>query len=203
MGQVKIHNSKKALAAKIQLRENVLTMVMPAHVLDAFCGPTGEMHAHVWHRADSYLGVDSDWLISDRRRRMVCDNRLALRALDLSRFNIFDLDAFGHPWEQAIIVAARRRWKKGERGALLLTSGGERNLSSGTVSRSVQELLGTSTRQQGVLASSRAAARNVTLQCIDALLLRMGVKQIKRWEASCLNGGQTMFYAAIAFEGNG
>jgi hypothetical protein len=45
---------------------------------------------------------------------MFCaDNTRVLRAIDLSRFSIFDFDAYGSPWVQAVILADRRRVARG------------------------------------------------------------------------------------------
>jgi hypothetical protein len=46
---------------------------------------------------------------------MFCaDNRHVMRAIDLAPFSIFDLDSYGSPWVQAIILADRRRVDAGE-----------------------------------------------------------------------------------------
>jgi hypothetical protein len=117
----KIHNGAAAHQAKITLRERVLEMVKPAHVFDAYCGPTGEMWKAVWSKAASYTGCDTDYRPFDPRHRFVADNRTVMRSIDLHKYNVFDLDAFGEPWEQLLILSARRMWKPSERGALLLT----------------------------------------------------------------------------------
>jgi len=44
-----------------------------------------------------------------------------MRALPLQEFSIFDFDAYGSPWEHAIILCARRRVQPGERLGLVLT----------------------------------------------------------------------------------
>jgi hypothetical protein len=79
------------------------------------------MWSAVWKRASDYVGVDEVYKPWDPRRRFVGDNRIVMRAVDLQPFNVFDLDAFGDPWEQLVILAARRKWAPGERGAVLLT----------------------------------------------------------------------------------
>lgn len=117
----KIHNGGVARSAKVSLRERVLEQVQPAHVLDAFCGPDGEMWRAVWNKAASYVGIDEAYKPFDPRRRFVGDNRKIMRSIDLQAFNVFDLDAFGEPWEQLVILTARRTWSPGERGAVLFT----------------------------------------------------------------------------------
>lgn len=190
----KVHNSKNALAAKIDLRRRVLEHVSPAHVLDVFCGQVGEMWQRAWFDAESYLGIDREWRIEDRRRRMVCDNRIALRALDLQAFNIFDLDAFGQPWEHAIILAARRRWAPGEIGAMVLTDGGKLYTQRSGASNVIRELLGDVGSTHGGLAGTFLSEG-----CEREILHRMSVDVTHRWKAV----RKFMCYTAIVFRGKG
>lgn len=96
------------IGAKIKIRENVLLAIGTdrASVFDAFAA-AGELHKAVWHRAHSYVGCDLQFFRDDRMA-FVADNRRVLRSIDLAQFNLFDLDAFGSPWEQAYIIAKRR-----------------------------------------------------------------------------------------------
>lgn len=111
------------LAQKIEIRRHVLAAITPAaaFVFDAFAG-TGSMFKHVWHEAAGYVGCDERWH-NDERCAFVADNRRVLRVIDVSRFSIFDLDAYGSPWDQLTIIAARRRLVPGEQLGLVLTEG--------------------------------------------------------------------------------
>lgn len=104
----KTNNHKTGKSAKIALREQVLTEIgaNQAHVFDAFAG-AGMMYRHVWHCAASYAGCDLEWY-PDQRLAYVADNRRVLRTVDLSPFNIFDLDAYGSPWEHLLILVNRK-----------------------------------------------------------------------------------------------
>jgi hypothetical protein len=73
------------------------------------------MWTHVWREAAGYVGCDLKWF-ADERCCYVADNRRVLRCADLSSFTCFDLDAYGSPWEQALIVAARRETVARARG---------------------------------------------------------------------------------------
>lgn len=118
----KTPNHPAGLEAKIDLRRWVLERVRPARVLDAFAGK-GAMYSAVWHQAESYAGIDRfQWPAGDLR--WVGDNRRVLRCIDLQPFNVFDLNSFGDPWYQALIVAARRDVKPEETIGMLFTSGG-------------------------------------------------------------------------------
>lgn len=119
-----VENAPDGRAAKAQIRQHVLDAITPtaAVVFDAFAG-AGVMYDMVWHRAAGYVGCDEVWA-NDARCCYVADNRRVLRAINLAPFTIFDFDAFGNPWEQALIVTARRPpLQKGERVGLVYTDG--------------------------------------------------------------------------------
>ena len=54
------------------------------------------MHIAVWNRASHYVGCDLEFY-RDERTAFVANNIRVLRTIDLSEFNIFDLDAYGVP----------------------------------------------------------------------------------------------------------
>lgn len=191
----KTHNGELALDAKIELRENVLAEIPQARVFDGFCGPSGEMHRSVWNRASSYLGVDTAWLQSDTRRRFVCECSLVLRSIDLQPFDVFDFDAFGSPWSEALILAARRKWAPGERGALVLTDGSANKMKFGPFG-AMQQLVGKA-HHKSLREPMRRAA-------VMAWCRRAGVTPERVWTArgySSQIGGMEMFYVAVVFHG--
>lgn len=198
-----VDNTKKSHGAKVELRLRVLEHVTPAHVFDAFCG-LGEMYRGAWKNAASYVGCDErPWDPKDERRRFVADNRRVLRAIDLHAFNVFDLDAYGGPWEQLHIIAARRTWKTGERGAVILTDGSTRKTRLGQGSHAMNSLVGAKTlRAFGVSLKSSASMADAALR---AWYARAGVVPKKSWMAQSLggdNGGSPgMRYTAVVFEG--
>jgi len=78
------------------------------------------MHELAYADCADWLGVDKDIRSPGS---VHCDSRLVLRAIDIQPFNLFDIDAFGAPWEHVWIVAQRRKLKRGESIALAITSG--------------------------------------------------------------------------------
>ena len=117
-------NAKHGTPTKVQLRRHVLAAVTPerAVVFDAFAGE-GKMYQAVWKDAAGYVGCDERWH-DDERCCFVGDNHRVLRAIDLAPFTVFDLDAYGSPWDQLTIIAARRpRLGPGDRIGILLTEG--------------------------------------------------------------------------------
>ena len=133
MSIIGTHNSPNSLSAKLTMRRHVLAQVSPARVFDAYCGPGGERHAGVWRDAAASVGCDRAWRVEDGRRRYAADTLLVLQSIDLSAFNVFDVDAFGDPWPAAIKVL-RRRWEKAEVGALCVTDGSSMKTRWGAMS---------------------------------------------------------------------
>ena len=105
---------------KIVIRQRLLAEIAKPSVLEAFAGS-----GHIWrecYHGLPYLGLDLKPL-DDGRTLLKVDNRKFLRAADLSDFNFFDLDAYGSPWHQFLIVMHRRKLAEGEKIAVALTEG--------------------------------------------------------------------------------
>ncbi len=96
-----IHNSSPD--TKILLRKQILEQTENPVVFDAFSGP-GKMRDAVYSAVD-WTGVDKD---ADSPDAIHADNRDILKAVSLDKYNFFDLDAFGCPWEQVWIISQRR-----------------------------------------------------------------------------------------------
>ncbi len=203
----KVHNASGTAAVKANIRRNVLEHVQPARVLDAYCGPDGMMFHDVWHAADAYIGIDEEWKTTDTRRRHAGDNARIIRAIDLQAFNVFDFDAFGSPWELMVVLAARRQWKRGERGAVILTDGGSMYGQFGQPSSGIANLL--HLPHGSKLAPGRDAAKESAEMALQAWLRRVAVRPVAAWgvDASAkergADGGLDMIYKAVVFDGLG
>lgn len=189
----KVKNHPAGLAAKIEVRRKVLTAIgaSEARVFDAFSGD-GEMYRSVWREAVHYVGCDLDWH-RDERCAYVCDNRRVLRAIDLSQVTIFDLDSFGSPWEQAIIVAARRIVQSGERIGLVLTEGSGLYLKQGGLPRAIVELTGLKSRMPGL----GRWQGDVIDRALAGLADRMNCRLEKRWEAHRTPGAAVRYIGMV------
>jgi hypothetical protein len=132
---------------------------------------------------------------------MCCDNQLALRALDLTRFNVFDFDAFGSPWNQALLLAHRRKWKRGEQGAIVLTDGSSMKIRYGELPHAMANLIGCDPK----CSAKTSIASNMQRLALQGFARRAGVKLTKLWRFEgngSGKGGQTMTYIAALLEGN-
>lgn len=102
------------LADKVMLRARHLPPVDPVRVLDCYAGE-GVVWRHVRQvtgRDIRTTGID----VRDLGYLLPGDNRAYLMSMDLNRFDVIDLDAYGVPFEQIQIVAER-----GFQGVLFIT----------------------------------------------------------------------------------
>lgn len=171
-------NRPHALETKFQLRRQALELIGAdnAHVLEVFAGQHGRMHAEVWHQAKSCTGLDIHFELSDPRTRYVGDSLRLLRQIELSAYNIFDIDPWGDPWHALYLIAKRRVWKSGERVCLTVTDGAWMKLRTGEVTAGVIGLV-------GVRAISPDAAERVRLECLQAVLDIARASMVRRFEA--------------------
>lgn len=192
----KTHNSASAAHAKVSMRDALMEHIGAAscRVFDAYAGP-GAMHDAVWCRAASYVGCDTEWF-QDARRVFVADNQLVMRAIDLDAFNVFDLDAFGSPWECATILAARRRVSPGEVVGLCLTDGSGLKLKMSGVPHALARLAGVS----GNVKLANRGHGPMFDRALAVVCERMGARLEKRWQARSTVRA-SMFYEAVAMRG--
>jgi hypothetical protein len=193
----KTDNNPQAFKAKVQIRENVLKAVgAKAVVFDGFAG-SGEMYSAVWRHAAGYTGCDLKWQ-RDERLMFSADNRRVLRAIDLAPFTIFDLDAYGSPWEQAIIIADRRRVQPGELFGLILTEGNGFAYKSNVMPHAIRVLTGL---KPGVVGLSKKMDGVIDRATIG-LAKRMRCIIRNRWQAEGRTGA-SMRYIGLVLEGKG
>lgn len=96
------------LGTKARIRADYLrsTDKKSVYVLDAFAGD-----GTVWKRVKEMLPeVDITYLGIDKKKYarpevIMGNNQKVMRGLDLTKFDLIDLDAFGCPWEQLQICA--------------------------------------------------------------------------------------------------
>lgn len=196
MAKSKTNNAPAAHKAKVQIRRNVMDAIGIVRVFDAFAGDGGMWRA-VWSEARHYVGCDLEWY-RDARLAYVADNRRVLRAIDLGEFNTFDLDAYGSPWEQALILADRRPVAAGEKIGLLLTEGSGLKLKMGGFPGALRMLAGI--RAGAVGGGTGASRAELNDRAIAGLAKRMNCNVLNRWEAHGKTGTH-MAYIGLVFEG--
>lgn len=188
------------LVAKLQVREKVVETLGPGEcrVLDLFSGADRRMYEGVWKKAAAYVACDARPWKGSEPARYVCDNRLLLRAIDLSPWNVYDLDAYTDAWDQLLILAHRRTWAPGERGAIVLTDTSQAALAKGKLSRSLARLVGME------VVRGEAAARladDVQGRALKAWATTSRVTPTRIWVAQGSKKAKGTLYEAVVFEG--
>lgn len=179
----KTDNNPQAFKAKVDIRRRVLAAAGDqVGVFDGFAG-SGEMYSAVWKEAAIYVGCDLKRQ-GDGRMMFAADNRRVLRAIDLAPFNVFDLDAYGSPWEQAIIIADRRRVAPGELVGLVLTEGAGLSYKANVVPLAIAALTGLRAGIVGLAKKQDA----IIDRAIAGLAKRMSCEVVKRWQAEGRTG---------------
>jgi hypothetical protein len=192
----KVENAKLGWRAKVQIRQHVLDALTPkrAVVFDAFAGP-GLMWSEVWKHAAGYVGCDERWH-RDTRCCFVGDNRRVMRCVDLTPFTVFDLDAFGSPWEQALILAARRRLAPGERIGLVLTEGTWMKTRTGTGwPAALRQATGISRAAGGM--GDKGFHDELIARALRSVVRQMGGKVVKQWRAIGVTGARMRYIGAV------
>jgi hypothetical protein len=176
--QVRIKNHRGGRSAKIEIRQHVLDAIgYKASVFDAYAG-SGEMYREVWRLASGYVGCDTEWC-RDGRTLYVCDNRRVMRCIDLNRFSIFDFDAFGSPWHQMLLLAARRSVQAGERIGVVFTDGTLVKLKQGGLPNAMAVAAG----MTGKISGLQRWRDDIIARAIHGVAKRIGCKVERQWQA--------------------
>jgi hypothetical protein len=133
---VKTNNAK--IRAKCDIREYVMSQIDRQSVLDIFCG-NGEMYNSVWHKAMNYQGIDKVKFF-DFRNTLCGDADKLIRRVDLTRFNIFDIDSYGSPYE--ILDYLTQTIRPSGDVAFVITDGISIDLRLGRVCKGIRNLVG-------------------------------------------------------------
>lgn len=160
-------------------------------------GGIGKMYSEVWKDAGSYTGCDMKPQ-RDSRLMFCADNRRVMRAIDLAPFKVIDLDSDGSPWEQAIIVADRRRVAPGELFGLILTEGAGFAYKSNIVPTAIGVLTGL---RAGIVGLGKKQDQVID-RAIAGLARRMSCTVEKRWQATG-NTCAAMRYIGLVLRGRG
>lgn len=191
----KVDNHPARAHAKVALRRWMIGAIgaTELRVFDGFAG-SGAMYRAAWHQAAAYTGCDLRHFGGDRRA-FVGDNCRVLRAIDLAAFNVFDLDAYGSPWRQATIIAARRTLAPGERVGFVFTDGAPMRARFGAIETSLAAMAGVEPNLTGMSLQWRT----LTARAVTKLAKRMGGAVVEFRAAD--TGSKPILYSAALIEG--
>jgi len=193
-GASKRNNAAESLPAKVAMRQRVLAAIPNPSVLDAFAG-SGMMWRRVWRAADC-VGIDLKWYPDRKRPAYVADNLRVMRCIDLSRFNIFDLDAHSSPWAAALVLASRRQVAPGELIGICLTDGHRTKVALGKPAKAMTELAGVDRAAPGM----QRHHEEIVARAMDGLAERMRCDVVSREQVSGTSAARVQ-YAAMVLRG--
>jgi hypothetical protein len=196
----KVDNAERGWRAKVEIRQRVLDELTPAKtvVFDAFAG-TGLMWSAVWQQAAGYVACDERWH-EDARCCYVADNRRVLRCIDLAPFTCFDLDAYGSPWEQALIIAARRpRLRRGERLGLVVTEGTSLSTRFGRWPAALRQATGL--KRSAADVGAMHLHDDLITRALARLVRQMGGRLVRQWRSVGKSAAQVR-YVGVVIEGS-
>ncbi len=139
----------------------------------------------------------------DERAAYVADNRRLMRTIDLNDFNVFDFDAYGSPWEQCLILGARREMRKGEKIGLVITDGTNMNLKLGGLPVALSLLTGLKQEKGKAKISGAGKQHNEISDMAIRKIEEMLNAKITHRSPAVGKKVSRMRYEAIIFEGLG
>lgn len=205
----KTDDREEALAGKVALRVWLASQFpQKPRVLEVFCGVAAAMWALAWRdHSSAYTGIDqAKSFIEERPDVRVGDALDVLATLDLGKYDIVDVDAWGTPWRVVRAVAGRRALAAGERFGLLTTDGSGLNVRfKGAADDSTRWFM------RGFPAPRMTEALvPITVSGLRATARAMGARLVAMRRVTSLVGRRKkgpgannvpMFYAAALLEG--
>jgi len=107
------------MAIKVAIRKNEIGDLAKAHVLDAYSG-----HGDIWRKIKRELPgtvITVDEIEIKKRKGIYLrgDNLKYLSGMELSQYDVIDLDAYGIPYKQLEIIFKYARTRHGEKKAII------------------------------------------------------------------------------------
>ena len=178
------------IAAKEEIRKEILAKIQNPSVLEVFCG-AGEMYQKAWHSADMYTGIDKRKFF-DERHTICGDADKAIRIVDLNKYNIFDIDAYGSPYNILSYIVHNRVFN--DKSAFVVTDGSAMDLRLGRVSKGLRELSGV---KNHVLKKASNIHDELILKAIENIEKITGKKSTNFMIAKGRTGAAMRYYAFV------
>ena len=186
---VKTNNAKTN--AKPEIRHRILSMIDSPRVLEVFCG-AGEMYHSVWHMADRYTGIDKVKYF-DNRHTICGDAKKAVKLIDVSDYNIFDIDAYGSPYDVLNIVLSRYQGDA-KRLAFILTDGINMDLKMGRICKGLRSLLDVDSK---IFKKANNLHGKIVEDIVDIVAEKLKAKVIHKEFAKGNTGAAMRYYAFV------
>lgn len=146
------------LDAKVAIRKHFLSLVEKPVVLECFGGEERKIYNMC------YTDFDTTSLeLKKTKGTMSIDNKKFIASADLTKYNYFDLDAYGSPYELMINIIKRKTGKY----ALILTDGIHRKMIYGECPKLIQFAM-----------NNKAQIKIPTLHLHHNFIIRLLIKKI-------------------------
>ena len=187
---VKTNNAKNK--SKIQIRENVLSLFKnERNVLEVFCGD-GKMYRDVWKKGDKYTGIDIVEF-NDERETIQGDSKEVLNSLDIDRYNIFDIDAYGSPYEELSIILKKLDRNKYNEYAFIITDGLGIDLKMGNIAHSLRSILDIKSSK---IKNAHKLHEVFIQKIVDKLIKNFNnIKETKFYHTKGITGANMRYYS--------
>ena len=182
---VKTDNAK--ITSKVDIRKESLKFIKDSSVLEVFCG-AGEMYKDVWQEANNYTGIDKRKFF-DKRHTLCGDALSVVKQIDISGYNIFDIDAYGSPYHILLEIAQRIDL---DHVSFCITDGTNMDLKMGRVSRGLREILGAENK---ILKKAHIVHDLLISQVIDRIASITSMEVVKKRIARGITGSSMRYYA--------
>lgn len=152
------------------------------------------MRDGAWYDAASWFGIDAD-LQSVATAYGRCED--VLRCIDVSPFDVYDIDPFANPYQALWIIGQRMR-RDARRVGVLLTDGGgagfanlQTTFRAAGWSRQMMDAMGV--RPSDKRSGLKGRGSNIVAQT----MVRSWIGDIERWWSAKNSTGTTFYYGAI------
>lgn len=186
---VKTDNAK--ITAKKKIREFILSKVEKTSVLEVFCG-AGDMYRDVWHQADSYTGIDKRKFF-DKRNTLCGDAEKVLSVIDIDCFNVFDIDAYGSPYDCLDLILKRYAGNHKE-VAFIITDGVAMDLRMGRICKGIRNIIGIDSH---ILKKANLIQEELIIKIIENIELKLNGRVFFKKFAKGKTGAAMKYYAII------
>ena len=102
-----VHTDNCNFASKVKLRADAVASLPYVNVLDCFAGEN-RLWKEIPH--NDYYGIEKE---AGKGANLNADNLRVIKSLDLSRFNVIDLDSYGTPIDQILALYDNETLQKG------------------------------------------------------------------------------------------
>lgn len=134
------------LEIKIKLREYFVSLIDSPVILETHAGETRQLY-HACYEKYNTTSLD----IKSIKGVIKCDNKKYIASENMSRYNIFDIDAYGDPY--TLFVNIVHRMSPHQKKVFFLTDGLHRNLIYGSC--------------PGILLTAMNNPKNIDIPCLN------------------------------------